>query len=321
LVIPWPKTVDPIQFKKSKSVGITDSVERGGYGLFTFQPSKGPSVNYVKRVLSIAEEKVGTIQGVIFPELAMSKLEYAKLSNQIVSLDRFIVAGVGEAAKSESRCDSNEAFWDVAIRGPKRRVYKGQFRQQKHHRWKLTKSQIVQYGLGANLHPEASWWEHISLQKRSLAFLNVRLWLTLTVLICEDLARPDPVGDLLRAVGPNLVIALLSDGPQTTSRWPGRYAGALADDPGCSVLTVTSAGMSRLSRPLDGAKDRSGVIALWRDPKTGAREIEVDHETDGLVLNLTAEYDEEWTADGRRDNVSSGYPVLSGYHLISLKAK
>lgn len=31
------------------------------------------------------------------------------------------------------------------------------------------------------------------------------------------------------------------DGPQLGSRWPGRYAGVLADEPGCSVLTFTCA--------------------------------------------------------------------------------
>jgi hypothetical protein len=35
-----------------------------------------------------------------------------------------------------------------------------------------------------------------------------------------------------------------------------------------------------------------------------------------VVLNITAEYHEEWTADGRGDGINSGYPVLSGYHLI-----
>jgi hypothetical protein len=31
---------------------------------------------------------------------------------------------------------------------------------------------------------------------------------TWSVLICEDLARQDPAADLIRAVGPNLLIAL-----------------------------------------------------------------------------------------------------------------
>jgi hypothetical protein len=70
----------------------------------------------------------------------------------------------------------------------------------------------------------------------------------MSVVICEDLARPDPVGDLLRAVVPNLVLALLMDGPQIKERWSARYATTLAEDPGCSALRLTSAGMSKLSR-------------------------------------------------------------------------
>ena len=44
------------------------------------------------------------------------------------------------------------------------------------------------------------------------------------VLICEDLARQEPAAELIRAVGSNLVIALLMDGPQLNNRWPARYA-------------------------------------------------------------------------------------------------
>lgn len=318
LIVPWPKKIEPIQFRNSKAISITDSVGEGGYGLFTYRLGKGPSLKHVKQLVREAEKRVGAIHGVVFPELAMSKAEYSRISNGIVNSERFIVAGVGKEASSEKACGRNEAVWDFAFRDEKRRIAKGRFEQKKHHRWKLTKSQIVQYGLGTSLHPDANWWEHISLSERSLAFLNVRDWLTCTVLICEDLARPDPVGDLLRAIGPNLVIALLSDGPQMLSRWPGRYAGALADDPGSSVLTVTSGGMSRLSKPADGTKSRSGVIALWRDPKTGAKEIEIGPEADALILNITAEYDQEWTADGRGDGNKSGYPVLSGYHQMTL---
>jgi hypothetical protein len=74
--------------------------------------------------------------------------------------------------------------------------------------------------------------------------------------------------------------------------------------------------MSKLSRPTNPSGDQSGVVALWRDALTGTREIACPSEYDGIVLNITAEYHEEWTADGRGDEKNSGYPVLSGYHLI-----
>jgi len=147
--------------------------------------------------------------------------------------------------------------------------------------------------------------------------VNLRPWLTVTPLICEDLARPEPVGDLVRAIGPNLVIALLMDGPQLGGRWPGRYAASLADDPGCSVLTLTSAGMSHLSKTRDEI-DRSGVVALWRDPQTGTHELELAKDDSAIVLNVTVEYEEEWTADGRGDKKATGCPILAGHHRIRL---
>ena len=68
-------------------------------------------------------------------------------------------------------------------------------------------------------------------------------------LVCEDLAQIDDVADVLRSVGPMVLIIPLLDGPQLSSRWAARYASVLADDPGSTVLTLTSYGMARRSRP------------------------------------------------------------------------
>jgi hypothetical protein len=124
--------------------------------------------------------------------------------------------------------------------------------QAKHHRWKLDRSQIEQYEL-TRLDTCKSWWEHIDLSSREFMFCSLGKGRVISVLVCEDLARPDPVGDLIRAVAPNLVIALLMDGPQLKTRWPARYAASLASDPGSSVLSVTSIGMSPVANrePLD----------------------------------------------------------------------
>lgn len=81
------------------------------------------------------------------------------------------------------------------------------------------------------------------------------------------------------------------------------------------MLTLTSGGMSELSKT-QNEKDRSGVVALWRDPQTGTQEIELTKEASAIVLNITVEYHEEWTADGRGDRNSSGYPILAGHHQI-----
>ena len=48
----------------------------------------------------------------------------------------------------------------------------------------------------------------------------------------------------------------------------------LADDPGSSVLTLTSHGMVERSRP--PGRDASRVVALWKDPTRGVREIPLE---------------------------------------------
>src|SRR5439155_14280017 len=145
------------------------------------------------------------------------------------------------------------------------------YRQNKHHRWSLEESQIDQYHLGGTLHPRARWWEAMEVPRRSVEFIEVGEGITLASVVCEDLARLDDVSDLLRAVGPTLVTTILLDGPQLASRWTARYASVLADDPGSAVLTLTSYGMVQRSRP-QGVPP-SHVVALWKDPVRGLREI------------------------------------------------
>jgi hypothetical protein len=319
LVVPWPSVIDPSQFQSSRKVKITDEVEGRSYGLFTYAASKGPSPAYIASLLEDATRRIGPVDAIVFPELAMSASEFERLADT-VGRNRFLVAGVGTTAKAEYESGSNVAMIQAKVPIGHLEAYT-QFSQQKHHRWKLTKSQILQYGIGQNLHPGVNWWEHIMLGHRSLSFVTLREWLTASVLICEDLARPDPMGEILRAVGPNLIIALLCDAPQLVGRWPARYAGAFADDPGSSVLTITSAGMANLSQPRPGSTNRCRTIALWRDAKTDAHEIELPPGADAVLLNLSVEYHEEWTADGRPDGKVSGYPILAASHPIFAVAK
>ena len=314
LLVPWPPVIRPNQFLATRRVKVTDHVEGSSYGLFSYTGSTGPTVRYIKKLIKDAERNIGRVNGIIFPELAMSDEEFVRLA-KAVGKDRFVVGGVGKTAAGPYSNGRNEAVLQTRVPHESQELYT-QFRQSKHHRWKLTKSQVLQYGIGESLHPSVNWWERISLERRSLSFVTLRSWLTTSVLICEDLARPDPVGDLLRTVGPNLIIALLCDAPQLVARWPGRYAGAFSDDPGSSVLTMTSLGMASLSQPEPGKLNKSRTIALWRDAKSAAREIEISPNADAILLNLFVEYHEEWTADGRPDGGMSGYPILAGYHQI-----
>ena len=172
------------------------------------------------------------------------------------------------------------------------------YEQDKHHRWCLDEGQIRQYHLSRSLQPKKLWWEAIEIRERTLHIVDLGGGMTTTPLVCEDLARLDEVADLVRRIGPSLVIAVLLDGPQLATRWPCRYASILADDPGSAVLTLTSLGMASRSRP--PCKRRSRVIAHWNSPTEGLTEIELPPRAEGVLLSLAVEGATLWTADGRR---------------------
>jgi hypothetical protein len=315
LLVPWPHTVNPshIQSVDPSKAELRDMPKR--FGFFEYQPPHDAELpRNLMNLLENARKAVPDIHGVVFPELALTRTQYTTISANLMRQNVFLICGVREAGKNYLRFDI-----PVKIPAPRNRIlHKMMWHQQnKHHRWRLDKRQIVQYGLGSCLNVQSKWWEHISLKDRELCFVALDDWLTVCALICEDLARQDPVAEVVRAVGPNLVIALLMDGPQLNSRWPARYATVLADDPGSSVLTLTSLGMCELSRP-PSIPGRSRAVALWKDAKTGeAVSIELPQDADGVVLSLSCVFRNEWTADGRDDGHSTGYPTLSGVHYVS----
>jgi hypothetical protein len=133
--------------------------------------------------------------------------------------------------------------------------------------------------------------------------------ITVVSLVCEDLAENDQVAEVIRAVGPTGVISVLLDGPQLTSRWAARYASVLADDPGSAVLTLTSFGMVQRSRP--GDSDASTIVALWKDPERGFREIPLESGAQAVLLSACSSRATRRTADGRR-------PVDTGTHLFDV---
>ncbi|HUR83687.1 MAG TPA: hypothetical protein VM733_23230 [Thermoanaerobaculia bacterium] len=187
--------------------------------------------------------------------------------------------------------------------------------QHKHHRWRLDPAQIANYGLGGVLSGTRNWWEAIPIPRRRLSFLTSNAWLTVAPLICEDLARLDPVSDLIRGVGPTLLIALLLDGPQLPHRWPARYAGVFAEDPGTSVLTVTALGMSKRSRP-DGlpreeTEKTGSVVALWKDQFTGWKTISVSKEEELATLTVATRWIVDDTVD-RSETEDSAVFVYQG---------
>jgi hypothetical protein len=326
LLVPWPAEAAPAHIKSVESDRAVLRDLPKDFGFFEYAPPedakpgsglrrRAHDADVITRVLNLvsnAKKAVSRIDGVVFPELALTTEQCDEISKVLIKEKIFLICGVRDIPAAGRKAAQNYLRFDVPFeRKPLSRA------QHKHHRWRLDKRQIVQYGLGSCLDVASKWWEHISVGDRELNFVALDDWLTVCPLICEDLARQDPISELVRSVGPNLVIALLMDGPQLSSRWPARYATVLADDPGSSVLTLTSIGMAELSRPPSVA-NASRAIALWKDAKTGeAISIELPPKKDGVVLSLSRELVKEYSADGRNDGETTGYPTLSGIHYVS----
>jgi hypothetical protein len=328
LLLPWPRRVETEDFHEVLPGGRrADDSEPPGY--FRYHPKKTDDAatfeENLKKALEKARQHSGPIHAIVLPELALTEGQYNLAERIAYEARSILVCGIrGDEAPAEGEWDSNVCVLQAAgaVRGAglepdaeedllsTLRLY-----QPKHHRWYLDREQIVNYQLAGSLPASRGAWEHIDLPRRRLHFVTLNP-ITCAVLICEDLARQEPAADLIRAVGPNLLIALLMDGPQLANRWPARYAAVLAEDPGTSVLTLTSLGMAERSRPIIQSGQRapiSRVIALWRDAIEGEIQIALDPDHDACVLSLEYQMETEYCADGRSDRGRSCYPVYAGY--------
>jgi hypothetical protein len=111
------------------------------------------------------------------------------------------------------------------------------------------------------------------------------------------------------------VVALLLDGPQLPRRWAFRYAAALAEDPGASVLTLTSIGMTNLSCPRK-KDDGHRIVAIWRDGGGESTIIKIPPLFEGIVLEVDIKEKVEFAADGRNEYGVTGYPILKRYDFV-----
>ena len=341
MVVPWPFQVEAGCFS---AVHPAASSYLGQARYFHYMPEEKSEedVSILVGYLRAVKREVHRVHIMVFPELALGrkslsllkrKLEACLLPTEIP----MIVSGVSSkfqdfgkieysnAAEPNSQPVDPQTARHLQIgpqaRGTNRIVlslyYAGKWHdvvQDKHHRWRIDDNQIEQYGLGGVLSGGRIWWEAIQIVRRRLSVLAANSWLTICPLICEDLARLDPVSELIRGVGPSLLTAILLDGPQLRSRWSARYASVFADDPGSSVLTLTSLGMSLRSTPsgrLDAAKkektdEASRTIALWKDQEKGWFPVSVDKgEVPVKILTLSALLQSESSFDGRFDEEST----------------
>jgi hypothetical protein len=265
-------------------------------------------------MLVAAKDEAGSVDVVILPESGIDETDIEGLE---AVLDHhgviYLQTGVRQRVPEPGRHPRNWVHTGVnpmlekGVPPPSSREW-FHIPQNKHHRWSLDEGQIHQYHLGGRLYPHIRWWEAMEVPRRSVQLVEVAE-LTIVTLVCEDLAQNDDVAELIRSVGPTLVVTVLLDGPQLTSRWSARYASVLADDPGSAVLTLTSYGMVQRSRPR--GRDASPVIALWKDPARGSREISLEPGAQGVLLTVCIDRATRRSADGR-------WPVDNGTHAFDV---
>ena len=333
LLLPWPYRIWASDFKKLESAPYKANPGREAF--FQYIPDgKGQDktklkdrneVEYLETVLpnllENAKTEAGRVDLVILPELAISSRHIRILESKLKELEvSGYIAGVRDSGEDvgdgPKRFGRNMVYCKFLRREkegfefPPNIEADTDYRQHKHHRWKLDQSQIVSYQLGGRLSPNINWWEGIKLSRRRVTFINVGNEITICPLICEDLARQEPISDLIRAVGPTLVVAILMDGPQKMSRWSAGYASVLADDPRSSVLTFTCLGMvEKMEIP---GVPRSRAVALWKDPLHRVNEIDLEDNKQAILLYLNVQDQKEITADGREEEVATPYLTLGG---------
>ena len=249
-------------------------------------------------LIRAAEKRLGPVHGVIFPELALDWSSYRDLV-QTISRNfpnvEFLIAGSSEDCNGEH---ANFALMTQFIQtdGERRALT---YSRRKHHRWALNETQIATYRLGAVLDPHTCWWEDIMIGPRAIGMMPLRRGSMISVMICEDLARGEPVHGALQSMGPNLIFALLMDGPQITERWPGRAATIFADDPGSSVLTLSSRALIARSNVTRAADRQSWSVALWKDDTGLTVPMACPPDQDAVLVTLAARAACESTLDGR----------------------
>ena len=303
LLLPWPLRVRASDFHPVE--GSVRSLTDEPYGFFEFAPAEGLDLELMDRTLVAASDEVDRVDFIVMPENAVDETEIESLEALLAAHGvRGLIAGVRQQRRPPGQFARNWVHL-AASTGEEWLT----IQQAKHHRWSLDEAQIEQYHLGGSLYPRIRWWEAMDVPRRSIHFVEGGDGVTLASVVCEDLAEIDEVADVLRSVGPTIVVTPLLDGPQLSSRWAARYAGVLADDPGSSVLTLTSYGMARRSRP--PGHESSPIIALWKDPVKGAREIPLEDGAQGVLLTVTADLTNRRSGDGRR-------PVLNCTELFDV---
>lgn len=310
LLIPYPYVVHSTNFKPTTK--SDNSKNRWGHFSLEVVPNEEEDskfIEFVSHLIWESEKQVGSIHAIVLPEMALSKASVNRLK-RICKEDHksieLLCTGIRQHPDPiKDSMKINGAYMATFNLDGEKHELKHECFHEKNHRWRLDEQQIIDYDLSPTLDPSRVWWEDIRIINRKLPFMVMRDRWSVTTLICEDLARNEPIKPVVEAIGPNLVIALLMDGPQIKQRWPARYANVLSIDPGSSVLSFSSQGLiSRSSKVLKERGEKpSKSFALWTDDKQ-TKSIGLKKGSHGVVLSLTEYPKVDYTMDGRIDDRS-----------------
>lgn len=178
LLLPWPEVVEPGEFRETDA--HLRNMRRDRFGFFTWRPRTAPvGMRKVVAAHQEAERKVGRIDAIVFPEMALAPRQSLAICRR---LGVMVIGGEGRPANSR-RAGENRSVVAAPVAGGVPMYHE----QAKHHRWRVDDPQIRHYGLGGQLNPTRDWWEHIEIEERTVRFFSLNSWLNFSVLICEDL--------------------------------------------------------------------------------------------------------------------------------------
>lgn len=320
LMIPFPYEIDPDWFM-DVSVGGGNHLNQRGLSWNWFKikqnwlPERDSDIedflDFVRALIKKSQNH-GPVHAITFPEYSMNWKIFRKLTvmirDEFKKVELLISGSKDNCADDQGNYVLSANFYNTlkADDQPSQRVSLVTSRP-KHHRWQLNEHQITSYGLDKIFDKKKLYWEHIPLPPRELHAVVFRENSVFSSLICEDLARSDPCHEILRAIGPNLLFVLLMDGAQLASRWSARYSTGLTDDPGTSVLTLTSRALVKASNDIRvKQKDKNGKnkkanwsVALWKDDKGDPVSIKCEPEFQASLIRLMVESNPECTFDSR----------------------
>ena len=325
LLVPYPYEIDAQDFKGTDSEqSYPPQFDRWGeFDLHQNWLKEGSGRDKIDRkitdLLDLAKKQGTLIEGIVLPEYALDWKTYAciveELRDKKYESVRFLVSGCSEeySKNKPGNFVLTTVFYEAA--GVERRVAITTSRG-KHHRWRLNGSQVATYCLDGVLDANTFWWENIPLTDRKINNIVFREGSVFATLICEDLARSEPVHSVLQSIGPNLVFVLLMDGPQLETRWAARNATGLTEDPGSSVLTFTCRALLTRQAQRGYGHKPNYTVALWKDDTQNIQLIECPPENDAAIVTLSAARAKETTLDGRANSNAWAWR-MSGYQLIS----